>query len=202
MKTIIFDFDGTMVDSAQLVWDCLLSYTSNTQLTWEELRDLSSENVIKALKIPKIKLPGLILKIRRKFRLRLMSQKVPDGVLEAIRALNQRGFDLHIISSNSEENIRVFLKHHHILQCFKSINSCFTIFGKARSLSNLLKIIGVASEAAIYIGDETRDIEAAKKAGMKSMAVCWGYNSEKALRLYDPTFLAREPIDIVNLLEA
>jgi phosphoglycolate phosphatase-like HAD superfamily hydrolase len=40
-----------------------------------------------------------------------------------------------------------------------------------------------------YIGDETRDIEAAKKAGIKSIAVTWGYNTKAILDNSNPDFL-------------
>ena len=53
---------------------------------------------------------------------------------------------------------------------------------------------------AYYIGDETRDIEAAKKNHIKSIAVTWGYNSETALEKYDPSYIAKTPKDLLTIL--
>jgi phosphoglycolate phosphatase len=53
----------------------------------------------------------------------------------------------------------------------------------------------------IYIGDETRDIIAAQKAGIRSVAVTWGYNSHKALKAHHPDHLIHSPQALLQLLE-
>ena len=53
----------------------------------------------------------------------------------------------------------------------------------------------------IYIGDETRDIQAAKKAGIRSAAVTWGYNSRKALEAQSPDYLIHSPQELFHLFQ-
>jgi phosphoglycolate phosphatase len=56
------------------------------------------------------------------------------------------------------------------------------MFGKAGRLRAVLKSSRIRTLEAIYIGDELRDAEAARKAGMAFGAVGWGHNSLEALR--------------------
>jgi phosphoglycolate phosphatase len=53
---------------------------------------------------------------------------------------------------------------------------------------------------AWYVGDEVRDVEAARGAGMRSLAVSWGFNSESVLRASHPDSLAFEPSELSSLL--
>jgi phosphoglycolate phosphatase len=57
-----------------------------------------------------------------------------------------------------------------------------SLFGKASKFKQVLKRAGMAAGQAIAIGDEVRDIEAARKAGIRSGAVTWGYATPEALR--------------------
>jgi phosphoglycolate phosphatase len=52
----------------------------------------------------------------------------------------------------------------------------------------------------IYVGDEDRDIIAAKKAKIKNIAVSWGYNSKNKLRQLNPDFLVNSPKEMVSYL--
>jgi phosphoglycolate phosphatase-like HAD superfamily hydrolase len=48
--------------------------------------------------------------------------------------------------------------------------------------------------------DEVRDIEAAKKSGIKSIAVAWGYNTKDALIKENPDFLVNSPDELINII--
>lgn len=50
------------------------------------------------------------------------------------------------------------------------------------------------------MGDEIRDIEAAKKAGVGAVAVGWGYNILKILKEQNPDYLVRSPKELAKVL--
>ena len=50
-----------------------------------------------------------------------------------------------------------------------------------------------------YIGDETRDIDAAKQCGISAVAVTWGFNSEAIIAKHNPHYLVRHPKDILTI---
>jgi phosphoglycolate phosphatase len=74
------------------------------------------------------------------------------------------------------------------------------IHGKAARLRRLLRRAGVRAAQALYIGDEIRDIEAARAAGMAVAAVVWGYNRPEALRRARPDLLFEHIDDIAARL--
>ena len=79
---------------------------------------------------------------------------------------------------------------------FDFIHAGSSYFGKKRAIKKVLKMHKI--EQAIYIGDETRDIDAAKQTKICSMAVTWEFNSERILKQYNPDFIAHTTEDIMK----
>ena len=88
----------------------------------------------------------------------------------------------------------------HNLNYFDEIWIENKLFGKASVIKKLLQKHNRQREKKVfYVGDETRDIEAAKKCNIISVAVIWGYNSEEILLREKPDFIVKTPRDILNL---
>ena len=61
-----------------------------------------------------------------------------------------------------------------------------SLFGKAAKFKSVLRRSGYAAAETITIGDELRDLEAARSAGIAFGAVAWGYTRPEALRAHRP----------------
>ena len=81
------------------------------------------------------------------------------------------------------------------------IYSGTTLFGKHKVINQLLKQDHWEREAIVYVGDETRDIEAAKKSKIKMIAVSWGFNSKEVLAAHTPDFLVNHPKELLEEIE-
>jgi phosphoglycolate phosphatase len=57
-----------------------------------------------------------------------------------------------------------------------------SLFGKASKFKQVLKQAGIPASQTLAIGDEVRDVEAARKAGIRFGAATWGYATAEALR--------------------
>ena len=68
-------------------------------------------------------------------------------------------------------------------------------------MNNILRQKQLKTQDVIYVGDETRDIEASKKAHIKVVSVTWGFNSEKALVKQNPDFLIHHPLELVEVVK-
>lgn len=110
------------------------------------------------------------------------------------------GFRLGILTSNSEANVRAFLKNHD-LELFDFIKSSSKLLGKGSVLRRLMKEFQLKPRGIFFVGDELRDIEAAQETGVHMAAITWGYNSSEALSEASPDYLFTNPQDILNLLE-
>ncbi len=62
-------------------------------------------------------------------------------------------------------------------------------FAKAAHLRRALRKAGVRADEALSLGDETRDIDAARKTGIPCAAVTWGYGDLETLREHQPDHL-------------
>lgn len=59
----------------------------------------------------------------------------------------------------------------------------------------------VAPEHCWYVGDDKRDIEAGRAAGMKTIAAAWGYEGEHALDTWGADYTCAHPTDLLKLIE-
>jgi len=83
---------------------------------------------------------------------------------------------------------------------FDFVHSELNIFGKDRALLSLLRQYRMPIAECIYVGDETRDIEACKKIKLDCISAGWGLNSPNALKKYGAKWIVTKPQDIVKLL--
>ena len=104
-----------------------------------------------------------------------------------------------IITSNSKKNVEKFLKKHNLNDIFDFIDSSTRILGKSYQIKSIIKKHRLDKDSVLYIGDETRDIEATKKVGIKVAAVTWGFNSSERLSQFSPDYLIDEPEQLIRV---
>lgn len=206
-KVIIFDFDGTIADTV----DALVNVANRLavefgyiQITPEELailRNLTSREIIKYAGISVFKIPFLVKKVKSELKNKIPDLKPIIGIQESLSELKRQGYRLGIITSNSQDNVSEFLKINNLDNLFEFVYSGVTIFGKTTIINNVLRQKQLKPQEVIYVGDETRDIEASKKSNIKVVAVTWGFNSYEVLSRQKPDYLINHPrelLDVVN----
>ncbi|QSJ14876.1 HAD-IA family hydrolase [Nostoc sp. UHCC 0702] len=206
-KVIIFDFDGTLADTV----DALVGIANRlavefdyVQITQEELallRNFTSREIIKYSGISLLKIPFLLKKVKSELKNKIHEFKPIPGIREALIELQNQGYRLGIITSNSQDNVTAFLKMNELDNLFDFIYSGVTIFGKTTIINNVLRQKQLKPQSVIYVGDETRDIEASKKANIKVIAVTWGFNSPEVLAKQNPDFLIDQPSELLEVMK-
>lgn len=205
-KVIIFDFDGTIadtVDALVTIANGLAVEFSYAQITSEEfviLRNLTSREIFKYSGIPLFKIPFLLKKVKRELKNQIPELKPISGIQSALVELKDNGNRLGIITSNSKDNVKEFLKINNMDSLFEFIHTGVTIFGKTTIINNVLRQKQLKTQEVIYVGDETRDIEASRKANIRVISVTWGFNSEEALAKQNPDFLIHHPQELVEVI--
>jgi phosphoglycolate phosphatase len=204
VKTLIFDFDGTIADSFETLLAIFDETTARPhRLTASEIAELRGEplkDVIKYLKIKRWQMPRLILRAKRLLALRMSGIKAFAGISEALARLHHDGYQMFILSTNSSVNISGFLKSNGLESYFTSVYGDIGLRSKASALKKIIKKEKLSPADCIYIGDEVRDIEAAKKAGIRSVAVSWGFSSPPAIQQAQPSYMANNPKDLIKHL--
>lgn len=199
---VIFDFDGTLADSGPWFRSVMndvakhFGFRAVGEEEFEALRGRPAHEVVKLLGVPKWKLPF----IARHFR-KLMSDDAVqiflfDGIDELLAALAARGITIVVASSNSEANVRRVLGEkntRHIAHFACGIG----LLGKARVFRALVRKTKATPSRVLSIGDELRDIEASRKAGLAAAAVPWGYGSADSLRAQEPDHMFESVAEIL-----
>ena len=103
------------------------------------------------------------------------------------------------ISTNSVENVNNFLLQHQSQHNIEKIYSDKSFFSKDKKLKKILIQHKLNPDYTIYVGDETRDIIAAKLNNLKSIAVTWGFQSTKALTKEKPTIILDKTSDLLSV---
>ncbi len=206
IKQILFDFDGTIVDSMGLALQILNAMAEKhhyKKVTMEDVHTLKKMPVTERFKkigLPLYKLPGMSVECMAMYRHRIHVLNPFDGIRELALFLKKDGYGLSVLSSNSVENIAEFLKRND-LEIFDHIFSSNNLFGKDKSIKRFIGQFGLRTDELVYVGDELRDIEACKKTAVKVVAVTWGFDPLSLLKSGGPDYIANTPEDIVAAIK-
>jgi phosphoglycolate phosphatase len=204
-RLVIFDFDGTLADSAQwlrgVINDVARRYRFRTidDHDFETLRGKDTRAILQHLGVSMWKLPFIARHMRGLVARNGHAIRPFPGVPELLEKLAGAGVVTAVVSSNSEANVRrilgvrsaALIRHY---ACGASL------FGKRPKLREVLRESGIPSEQAIAIGDEVRDIEAALGERMAAGVVSWGYATPELLRAHRPTVMFESVDQMLRVL--
>jgi HAD superfamily hydrolase (TIGR01549 family) len=202
IKVIFFDFDGTIADTLHSIVGITnrlaVEYGHKPISTAEitQIKNLSSRQIIKQSGISILKFPLLVAKVKAELNAEISKIQPFPEIKTTIIELRKRVDKIGILSSNSKENIQTFLELNDMDYLFDFIYTEAALFSKSRIIKKILKQEKITPKQSAYIGDETRDIEAAKRSQVNAIAVSWGFNSAAALAQFHPDFLIHQPAEL------
>lgn len=206
VKVIAFDFDGTIADTLEALWRIgnqlapAFGYQPVTLDQLQQLRYLHPREILRRSNIAAWKLPFLLKQIRWELKQEVRSLGLIPDIKETLITLAQSNYRLGIVTSNSQANVEIFLQVHGLTEVFWFIDSEPKILGKAKTLRRLLTREQLTQEQIIYVGDEVRDIEAARQNQMRVIAVGWGFNAPEILAAQAPDDLVHHPQELVQVI--
>ena len=206
VRYVIFDFDGTIADSRYLAFDVYNEHAKTfdfRQIKKEELpmlRNMSTVQRLRFMGAALWKLPKILFSAMTAYRNRLDEIQDYAGVEPLLRELQQLGYHLQILSSNTEENINGYLTQHR-LDMFEAVYHASFLKGKAKTLREFISDKNIHVEQVLYIGDEVRDIEACRKVGVMICSVTWGFDSTEALASHQPDWIVHSPQELKRVIE-
>lgn len=203
-RLIVFDFDGTLADSAPWFVGVLNSLADRHRFRRvdaaeiETLRGLGNREIMKRLGVSRWRLPFIAADMKARMTRDIGAIGLFDGVPQMLAALDEAGLRLAIVSSNDEANVRAVLGPD-LAARIDDYDCGAGLFGKPAHLRRVIKRAGVAPNETLCIGDEPRDGEAAARVGAAFGAVAWGYATPESLARCGPAHRFAEMRDISKL---
>lgn len=205
VKAVIFDFDGTIADTWKIVIEILKEKEDEwglpaiTQETLADFRGKPFLELIKKYNIVLLRLPFIVSKTQEELKDRMREVPLFDGIKKVIIGLKEKGYRLGILTTNSRENVLLFLEHYK-LNIFDFIQSERSLLGKDKALKKMLDQYELKPTEVFYVGDEIRDIDACRENDVKIISVTWGFNTKNILKQNKPDFLVDTPSKILEII--
>ncbi len=207
-KVVLFDFDGTLVDTLEVAVNeynkiapwffCKRVDIGKKEEYFRKYQGKSSIYILKEFGISMWKLPVLLVVLRRMVRKKILGLNLVRGMEDVLESLKKEDICIGILTSNSVENVRAFLDKNDLNKYFDFVRSEKKLFNKHNALNRVIDDYNLDKKNLVYIGDETRDIDAGKKSGIKTVAVSWGYMPDFVLAGKNPDCLAKSPEDVLS----
>jgi len=203
---LLFDFDGSIADSMHLGQKIAnliapeFGLKAFSEEDFKRFRSLPMHKVIKELRIPFYKIPRVMSRALIEYRHFLPELEPCEGIVEMLKTLFDMRIPVALLSSNTGENVQMFLSRHSI-DNFMWVEGTSGILKKAHRIKQQLKKHQLDAKNVIYIGDETRDIDAAHTCGLKVIAVTWGFHTADLLCSHNPDYLVEKPEEIVQIVK-
>lgn len=201
---IVFDFDGTIADAEEAILKIYgplaeqYNWPKLTRKDYYRLKKDSPREIMKWANIKIWQLPKLLKVGRAEYKKHAAEIKLFEQMPEVLEKLSEDN-DIYILSSNDRETVKSILKKNK-LNAKVSILHGSPLFGKDKALKKLLKTKKYQAKRSWMIGDEIRDMEAGKKAGINTIGVTWGLQNEKGIKRANPGNIAKKPHDILKFI--
>lgn len=203
---LLFDFDGTIADSIHPMFDLLnklapkLGYAPVSQDEFDLLRNMSIGGIMRHLRIPFYKVAIYMPRVLNEYRHIVHDLEPCAGMPQLLEDLSAHGVNYSILSSNSFENVHLFLQKHGITG-YDWVEGTGGILNKHARIAHQISKHKLDRSKVIYIGDESRDIQAAKKCRIKVISVTWGFHTAGHLTEHEPDWLVTDPQQILEIVQ-
>jgi phosphoglycolate phosphatase len=203
---IVFDWDGTLMDSTGTIARCIQAAARDLGLPVPDDRAASHVIGLGLHDALQLALPGLDPKhyprVVERYRHHYLAQdkELPlfDGVREMLSELSQAGYFLAVATGKSRVGLNRALNSANLLSAFDATRCADETFSKPHPamLQELTRELGQDMQRTVMIGDTTHDLQMAMNAGAAGIAVHYGAHPSHELQALNPLFAANSVSDL------
>ena len=211
LSAVLFDFDGTLVDTTEMIHQSMRHATSSVlgrdDLSREVLLANVGQPLPRQMELLNAEKAELLLEAYRSHHEEHHDALIGEfpGVDESLSRLQAAGIKVAIVTSKRRPSVEMALDNfpalRNVVDRFVTMEDTTEHKPHPEPLLRGLELLGgVPKERAAYVGDSPFDVEAAKAAALTSVAVSWGAFSEGRLREAEPDHLVPDIEATVDVL--
>ncbi|WP_258315508.1 HAD family hydrolase [Aliarcobacter cryaerophilus] len=212
-KTVIFDLDGTLLDSIEDIASSMNKVLESLQLPTHKIEDYKHfvgggvdilvENALNN-QSKEIK-DEVIKRFKIEYDGKLHSKTLPyDRIYELLDELKKLDINLAVLSNKPHEFTVSYVNHFFKNYNFKEIHGQKKDVPKKpdpKAALDIVKCLDSSCENTYFIGDTKIDMQTAKSANMTAIGVLWGFRDEKELRDFGADFIVSNPLEILKIIK-
>ena len=200
---LIFDFDGVMADTRQFMLETTgeicaqLGYPCTpTPADLEALDVMSFVTLGRQVSLPEQLIPEYSRLILAAFNEHPDAMPAVDGIGQVIEQL-AAGYRLGLVTGNGASVVRKYLAYYGLGSVFEVIITLEDPGSRVEKIQRIVAALGNGQGQAYMIGDAVSDIQAARQAGVRSVAAAWGHQTLAKLRQAGPDMVVEQPADLL-----
>lgn len=213
IKYIIFDMDGTLLDSLKDLQNTLnhcFRKVGFPERNYEEVRSFVGNGLRKLIEravpqgITDEKVDEILARFKEYYMVHCADFTAPyEGIMDMLAKLKEAGYKMAIVSNKADEVLKVLSRQFFGDYIDVAIGERAGINKKpAPDLVWLaMEQLGAAKENTVYVGDSEVDYQTAVNSELKCISVLWGFRDKDFLEECGAKCFANEPIDVVKILE-
>lgn len=212
-KAIIFDLDGTLIDSLEDIAVCMNQVFEEMGLPTHEINDYKKfvgggvdilvENALANSQTKEVK-KQVSIRFKEIYDQNLHAKTLPyDGIYDLLAKLEEANIKMGILSNKPHKFTCQYAK-----SLFKDYNF-LEVHGQKEHINkkpdpkaaiDIANSFGLDCSEIYFVGDTKVDMQTAKNANMKAIGVLWGFREEEELREHGADFIVKKPSDIFDII--
>lgn len=209
ITTLLFDFDGTLLDTNELIIQSFLSVLGKvypSRYTRDDVLPFIGPSLKQTFDAIDETLTEEMIKEYRVWNTAMHDQMVVeyDGVTETLRLLKERGVKMAIVSTKKKDIILQGLKFMGIEDVFEVVIGLDDVVNpKPHPEPILLALmrLDATQEEALMIGDNSHDIEGGQNALVRTAGVAWTAKGESYLSRFNPTYMLQHISELLEIVD-
>ncbi len=212
-ETIIFDLDGTLLDTLEDLTSAVNAALTNFGLpnrTQEEVRGFVGNGIVKLMQravgedlCERVDFEGILMAFKEYYKAHCADATKPyEGVMEVLQILKARGLKTAVLSNKADFAVKMLAKAYFgdLLQDAVGENEGAGIHKKPApdALFAVMERLKADKKTTVYIGDSEVDIQTANNAGVDCISVTWGFKDEAFLKENGAKTLVNTPMEILT----
>ncbi|WP_010676580.1 pyrophosphatase PpaX [Bacillus timonensis] len=210
IKTLLFDLDGTLIDTNELILQSFLhtfkTYFPDRHFTREEILPFNGPTLHESFSsVDPDRAEEMIVEYR-KFNHEKHDELVTEfpGVFDTIKTLKEKGYKIGVVTTKLRNTVNMGLKLTKLDQFFDVVVTLDDVKNPKPDPEPVLlalRLLESTPEETIMIGDNYQDIVAGKNAGTKTAGVAWSHKGKDFLLEYKPDFMLENMSDLLDIVK-